>query len=85
IGLNAQLMGSGIAAEDEQWDFLAAEAHEARGRPVALFIHKPLFLKHPAETEVNHRYVVPAARERLLGLLAPTRLRLVASGHVHQH
>ncbi len=85
IGLNAQLMGSGIAAEAEQWDFLADEAHAARGRPVALFIHKPLFLNHPAETEVNHRYVVPAARERLLGLLAPTRLRLVASGHVHQH
>ncbi len=85
IGLNAQLLGSGLAAEEEQWDFLAAEAAGARGRPTALFIHKPLFRHHPAETEVGHRYVLPAARERLLALLGPTRLRLVASGHVHQH
>jgi len=55
IGLNAQLMGSGLALEEEQWDYLAAEAQAARGRPVALFIHKPLFLNHPAEMEINHR------------------------------
>jgi 3',5'-cyclic AMP phosphodiesterase CpdA len=85
IGLNVQLFGSGMAAEGEQWEFLASAASTARRRPIALFVHKPLFHVHPGETDVNHRYVPPDHRQRLMDLLAGTNVRLVASGHVHQH
>ncbi len=85
IGLNAQLFGSGLAAEGEQWEFLATAAASARRRPVALFIHKPLFRERADELDVGHRYVPPDHRRRLLDLLGGARLGLVASGHVHQH
>jgi 3',5'-cyclic AMP phosphodiesterase CpdA len=85
IGVNAQLFGSGLAAEAEQWSFLAAAAAAAGRRPVALFIHKPLFLDRRDEAEVNHRYVNPEQRRRLFDTLGGAALRLVASGHVHQH
>jgi 3',5'-cyclic AMP phosphodiesterase CpdA len=85
IGLNAQLCGSGLAEEGGQWHWLAAEIAALGDRPVGLFLHKPLFLRHPDSEQVTHRYVPIAPRRRLLSLFAPTRLRLVASGHVHQH
>jgi 3',5'-cyclic AMP phosphodiesterase CpdA len=84
IGLNVQLFGSGLVAEAEQWAFVAAAATLTGSRPVALFVHKPLFEENPGETDVNHRFVPPEHRHRLLALLG-AGLRLVASGHVHQH
>jgi 3',5'-cyclic-AMP phosphodiesterase len=85
VGVNAQLLGSGRDAEDEQWSFLASVADQAAGRPVALFIHKPLFDRDPGEADINQRYVIPVSRRRLAEVLRDVRLRLVASGHVHQH
>jgi 3',5'-cyclic AMP phosphodiesterase CpdA len=85
LGLNAQLLGTGLPDEEAQWAWLADETRAARDRPVALFLHKPLFLADPEDEPATHRYVPAAPRHRLLALLAPTRLRLVASGHVHQH
>lgn len=85
IGLNAQLLGSGHAEETAQWAWLEQELAVLGSRPLAVFLHKPLFLQHPEDEPVTHRYVPAAPRRRMLQLLAPTRLRLVASGHVHQH
>ena len=85
VGVNAQLFGSGLPAEDEQWAFLQSVPERAAGRPVALFVHKPLFDRHPDEGAVNQRYVMPEHRHRLLSMLGRAELRLVASGHVHQH
>ncbi|HUN50929.1 MAG TPA: metallophosphoesterase [Candidatus Sulfotelmatobacter sp.] len=85
VGLNAQLFGSGLAGETEQWAFLERAAASAGRRPLALFVHKPLFNERPTETEVNHRYVNPDHRRRLFATLGDAALRLVASGHVHQH
>src|SRR5215475_11081777 len=79
IGLNVQLFGSGLAAEAEQWAFLAWVAPRARERPIALFVHKPLFHTHPDESDVNHRYVTPDHRRRLLDLLG-SNVRVVGSG-----
>jgi 3',5'-cyclic AMP phosphodiesterase CpdA len=84
IGIDVQLFGSGLVAEAEQWAFVAAAATLAGSRPIALFVHKPLFEEDPGEADVNHRFVPPAHRGRLMALLGPG-LRLVASGHVHQH
>ena len=85
IGLNAQLCGSGLDSEAAQWDFLSDEVLRLKDRPLALFLHKPLFLASPDEDEATHRYVPPRPRRRLLDIVGPARLRLVASGHVHQH
>ncbi|TFV76400.1 metallophosphoesterase [Bradyrhizobium frederickii] len=87
IGLNSLVMNSGLAFEAEQFDWLSAQLARTNGKPIALFLHKPLFLNLPddAETpETSIRYVPQPARARLIEMLGAIDLRLVASGHVHQ-
>jgi 3',5'-cyclic AMP phosphodiesterase CpdA len=87
IGLNSLVMNSGLVSEAEQFDWLASELASANGRPVALFLHKPLYLNAPDDPELAAtaiRYVPMPARRRLIDMLRGVNLRLVASGHVHQ-
>lgn len=87
IGLNSLVMNSGLVSEAEQFDWLASELGSAHGKPVALFLHKPLYLNAPNDPEIEAsaiRYVPPQPRRRLLEMLRGLDLRLVASGHVHQ-
>jgi len=87
IGLNSLAMNSGLAFEAEQFDWLASRLADAKGKPVALFLHKPLFLNLPDDPELaetSFRYVPQPARQRLTRMLCDIDLRLVASGHVHQ-
>ena len=87
IGLNSLVMNSGIPSEAEQFDWLASKLSAARGKPVALFVHKPLFLNSPDDPELPAtaiRYVPMPARRRLVEMFGAVDLRLVASGHVHQ-
>ncbi|QWG11424.1 metallophosphoesterase [Bradyrhizobium sediminis] len=87
IGLNSLIMNTGLASEAEQLDWLASQLAGANGKPVALFLHKPLYLNSPDDPELAAtaiRYVPPSARNRLVEMLGAVDLRLVASGHVHQ-
>jgi 3',5'-cyclic AMP phosphodiesterase CpdA len=87
IGLNTLVMNTGLASEAEQFDWLAAELSRVNGKPVALFLHKPLYLNTPSDPELAAtaiRYVPMPARSRLIEMLLRVDLRLVASGHVHQ-
>ena len=87
VGLNSLVMNSGLACEAEQFDWLAAQLSGLDGRPLALFLHKPLFLNAPDDPETaatSIRYVPMPARTRLVEMLRTADLRLVASGHVHQ-
>jgi 3',5'-cyclic AMP phosphodiesterase CpdA len=87
IGLNSQVMNTGLASEAEQFDWLASQLSGANGRPVALFLHKPLYLNSPGDPELaatSIRYIPMKARSRLVEMLGAVDLRLVASGHVHQ-
>lgn len=87
IGLNSLVMNSGLVSEAEQFDWLAGELASSGGRPVALFLHKPIFLDAPDDPELESsaiRYVPMPARRRLVEMLRHVDLRLVASGHVHQ-
>jgi 3',5'-cyclic AMP phosphodiesterase CpdA len=80
-------MNTGLASEAEQFDWLASQLAAAGGKPVALFLHKPLFLNSPEDPELaatSIRYVPMPARSRLVKMLRAVDLRLVASGHVHQ-
>jgi 3',5'-cyclic AMP phosphodiesterase CpdA len=87
VGLNSLVMNTGLASEAEQFDWLASQLSSANGRPVALFLHKPLYLNSPGDPELaatSIRYVPMPARSRLVEMFGAVDLRLVASGHVHQ-
>lgn len=87
IGLNSLLMNSGLVSEAEQFEWLGSELASTAGKPVALFLHKPVFLNAPDDPELEAsaiRYVPMPARQRLVEMLRSVDLRLIASGHVHQ-
>jgi 3',5'-cyclic AMP phosphodiesterase CpdA len=84
VGVNAQLFGSGLAREDAQDRWLDEQLSTA-GRHTALFLHKPLFLESPADDVVGPACMVPTARARLLDRLNRSDVRLIISGHLHQH
>jgi 3',5'-cyclic AMP phosphodiesterase CpdA len=87
IGLNSLIMNTGIESEAEQFDWLAAELGRANGKPVALFLHKPLYLNEPDDPELESsaiRYVPQPRRKQVIEMFGNVDLRLVASGHVHQ-
>jgi 3',5'-cyclic AMP phosphodiesterase CpdA len=85
IGLNAQLLGSGLRREEEQDLWLDRQLAAAGARPIALFLHKPLFIDDPAEEAETIVSLQPAARARLLARLDDVGVHLVVSGHLHQH
>jgi 3',5'-cyclic AMP phosphodiesterase CpdA len=87
IGLNSLIMNTGLASETGQFDWLASQLSHANGKPVALFLHKPLYLNAPDDPELAAtaiRYVPMPARTQLVEMLDTVDLRLIASGHVHQ-
>ena len=87
IGLNSLIMNTGIPSETEQMDWLASQLSGANGKPVAMFLHKPLFLQTPEDPETEGtaiRYVPQPVRAKLVEMLGAHDVRLVASGHVHQ-
>jgi alkaline phosphatase D len=83
IGLNAMLLGTGHAQEEQQFAWLAeAVAHTG---PIALFLHKPLFIVNADEAAAGYWTVPPAPRHRVLDILAGGEVLLIASGHLHIH
>jgi 3',5'-cyclic AMP phosphodiesterase CpdA len=87
IGLNSLVMNTGLASEAEQFEWLVSQLAGANGKPVALFLHKPLYLNSPDDPETpatSIRYVPMPVRSRLVEMSRSVDLRLVASGHVHQ-
>jgi 3',5'-cyclic AMP phosphodiesterase CpdA len=88
MGINAQLLGSGSEQELAQWRWMEAQVSSDTSSAhahTALFLHRPVFRPPWDEPTRQGRYVPSEAAERLLdGPLRPT-LRLVVSGHTHQH
>jgi 3',5'-cyclic AMP phosphodiesterase CpdA len=85
VGVNAQLFGSGLSREAEQNRWLDAQLLSPAGRRLALVLHKPLFIEHAGEDVPSIASIVPAARGALLDRLKRAGVRLVVSGHLHQH
>lgn len=83
LGINAELLGSGLEEEQAQWAWLAAVLDEDHDRPTALFSHKPLWA--PRAGEGAARSDLDAARERLLSLPGARMLRAIGSGHLHRY
>jgi 3',5'-cyclic AMP phosphodiesterase CpdA len=87
IGVNAQLFGSSLPAEADQWAWLESALHTAPAPVrVALMSHKPIAA---ASSELSaapaYRFVPAAAQRRLADLAASRPVDLVLSGHVHQY
>jgi 3',5'-cyclic AMP phosphodiesterase CpdA len=72
IGLNSLIMNTGLASETEQHEWLASELSSTNGKPIALFLHKPLYLNSPDDPELpatSIRYVPMPVRSRLVEML----------------
>jgi len=83
IGLNAMLFDTGHEAEEEQFAWL--ENAVDTSSPVAVFLHKPLFVDHRDEGPRGYWTVTPEPRKRLLALLDQADVKLIGSGHLHIH
>lgn len=84
IGVNAMLVGSGLAAERAQLAWLDATMADAGDRLLAWFMHKPLFLGSPDEGDMGYWTIKPAARAPLQARIREHRVALVATGHLHK-
>ena len=87
VGLNSLIMNTGIPSEAEQIDWLTSQLSGANGKPIALFLHKPLFRDTPQDPETPDtaiRYVPQPIRAQLVEMFGARDVRMVASGHVHQ-
>jgi 3',5'-cyclic AMP phosphodiesterase CpdA len=83
VGLNAQLMDSGLPDETEQMAMLEDALASAGKRSLALVVHKPLFHASADEPGQSPATLFPGARQKLLALCAQYKVKLVASGHRH--
>lgn len=87
LAINAQLVGSGLAAEDIQWTWLQRRLSErTANQPVALVSHKPM-AADDAELAAAppHRFLPQPGRGRLASLFGSAPPALVLSGHAHQY
>jgi 3',5'-cyclic AMP phosphodiesterase CpdA len=84
VGLDALILGDGGAEEAAQMAWLEGAMTAAAGRRIAWFLHKPLFLDSPQESDRGYWSVKPQPRTALLALLRRHRVALVASGHLHK-
>jgi Icc protein len=85
LAINAMLLGSDLAASQEQDAAILDAVASLEGRQLALFLHKPLFDQSPEETNIGGRFINPKSRGTLLSKLNCVEPALVASGHIHQY
>lgn len=85
VGINSLLLGTGMKAEGEQSAWLVDEIAGHGGGPIALFLHKPLFLRGQGEKENPDWCLLAKGCGQLLELFRGADLRLVASGHTHHY
>jgi len=84
VGINSEILSSGLDAETAQWEWLEALRSELEGRKVLLFSHKPLW--SPFGDVPGHALAINAAdRVRLLSLFADSPVEIAASGHLHRY
>ena len=69
IGLDAMLLGSGDPEEAAQLAWLEAVMNDTQGRRIAWFLHRPLFLDNPDESDTGYWSVKPQPRAALIDLV----------------
>lgn len=85
VGINALLLGSGLDAEAEEWQCLEDALASAGDRQLALFLHKPLYVEGPGDASKPPPMLAKDASDRLHALIQDKGVKVVASGHLHEH
>ena len=85
LGLNSLILGSALPEAAGQEEFLREAVAGIGGRRLAIFAHKPLCDRDPAETAIGGRFLNPGPRRALLDCLGDIAPAVIASGHVHQY
>lgn len=87
LSINAQLFGSGLEAEEQQWCWLEEQVrHCPENQALVLLSHKPLTGSDAELADSPGYRFVPQSDWRRLGELCEGRkLALVLSGHIHQY
>lgn len=84
IGLNSEILGTGLPEEQAQWEWLESVAGLAGGRPALVFCHKPFW--PPTDIPTEHTISVPAAAAgRLADAFDGVEVKVYASGHLHHY
>jgi 3',5'-cyclic AMP phosphodiesterase CpdA len=83
IGLNSEILSTGLPEEHAQWDWLESVTDQAGTRPALVFCHKPIWPPVPGPTEVPLS-VPDGARDRLLHALDRVNVKVYACGHLHR-
>lgn len=84
IGINSQVLDTGLAAEAAQWEALEIALAQSGNRRVILFTHVPLFLESWDEADRPAWAIMGPARQRLRKLIAAHGIRAVISAHMHR-
>lgn len=85
LGINALILGTDLPGAGEQDDAIADAVRTLGDRALALFLHKPLFVEGPSDTEVGGHTINPGARRHLMALLGSVTPSLVCAGHLHEY
>jgi 3',5'-cyclic AMP phosphodiesterase CpdA len=87
VGVNAQLFGTGLPGEAEQWDFVddALNGTHPTDQRLLFVTHKPIAAPEPELAGgPPYRFVPSPARDRLWERVRAAGVEVVLSGHVHQ-
>jgi 3',5'-cyclic AMP phosphodiesterase CpdA len=83
VGANDLLVGTGLAAEEEQEAWLAD--HLRTAPRVLLFAHKPICISDPEVDDGPGGPLELPERRRFWSLVESSNVRLLASGHLHRY
>lgn len=84
IGLNSQIIGTGLPEEKAQWDALEQALATRGARKPVLFTHMPLFLNDWNESDRPAWALMGEGRSKLRRLLEDHDVQAVVSGHMHR-
>jgi 3',5'-cyclic AMP phosphodiesterase CpdA len=83
IGLNSEILSSGLPEERAQWDWLDAVTGQVGARPALVFCHKPFW--PPGSGPAAPGLGIPVSeRDRLVRALDDLAIKVYANGHLHQ-
>jgi 3',5'-cyclic AMP phosphodiesterase CpdA len=84
IGLNSQIIGTGLPEEAAQWEALEQALATCGTRKPVLFTHMPLFLTDWAESDRPAWALMGEGRARLRRLIEQHGIQAVVTGHMHR-
>lgn len=82
VGIDAQLINSGLTLEAEQWNWIEKTLQGATDKRIFFFLHYPPYICAPDEHE-HYDNIGEPGRDRLLDLLTRHGVEACFSGHVH--